>query len=393
VDARPASRWRSFRRGFGQHHPLVLVVAAAAVLVLAVGLPALVIGDLTVVDESRLLRNQHDDYLHVSYRVAQLRKAPPEGVPVYLFGGSGAMESFEDEEEFSRRLSRDAGVPAHFVSLAAHRQSFAHTLAIVDNLPPGPAVLAVGLTPMRFNVPPEDDAKLLSARPMLLRSPRLDSLGPAYFGEGPPVLGGLGGVFDFAATYLDARVGAEAGPGEPVDYLEHYYDAWDPPASPLAKRLHIDDELRLATSRYRLYGAYNLAMLEELLRLARDRGSLVVLYEQPLNVSAGGPTWGGIVTDYVPRVEALAAAYDVPYVHVQPRVGLRDADFADLYHLVGSGRDKWEPELSRQLAAPVRRVLADWLERPAAHPQRARPAAGRGGRGWPATTVSPDDSS
>jgi len=35
---------------------------------------------------------------------------------------------------------------------------------------------------------------------------------------------------------------------------------------------------------------------------------------------------------------------------VQPRADLNVDDFADLFHLVNSGRDKWTPLLARSLA-------------------------------------------
>ena len=44
----------------------------------------------------------------------------------------------------------------------------------------------------------------------------------------------------------------------------------------------------------------------------------------------------------------------VPDIDVQPQADLRSSDFADLFHLVDSGRDKWTPPLARGLA----RVLA-----------------------------------
>ena len=92
--ARHASRWGSFRRGLRQRSPLVLAVAGAACLLLVLGVQHFFFGGgMLAVAESRLLRIEHDDYLHIAYRVNQIRKDPPEGQTVYLFGGSGAMEA------------------------------------------------------------------------------------------------------------------------------------------------------------------------------------------------------------------------------------------------------------------------------------------------------------
>ena len=65
---------------------------------------------------------------------------------------------------------------------------------------------------------------------------------------------------------------------------------------------------------YRKYADYNFAMLEEILKLAEERGFDVVLYDQPLNASAAGPDWSGVVPAYRKRARELAARYDVPYV-------------------------------------------------------------------------------
>ena len=41
-------------------------------------------------------------------------------------------------------------------------------------------------------------------------------------------------------------------------------------------------------------------------------------------------------------------------ISVQPRARLGNDDFADLFHLVNSGRDKWTPLLARGLAGVLR---------------------------------------
>ena len=125
----------------------------------------------------------------------------------------------------------------------------------------------------------------------------------------------------------------------------------------------LDKDVRL----YRRYADYNFAMLEEILKLARERGYDVVLYDQPLNASAAGPDWNGVVPAYRKRARALAARYDVPYVHIERHVALRDDDFADLFHLLAPARLKWQPEMARELASTL-----------GAPP--AEPVAARGGR-------------
>jgi hypothetical protein len=40
----------------------------------------------------------------------------------------------------------------------------------------------------------------------------------------------------------------------------------------------------------------------------------------------------------------------VPYLHLQAASGVKNADFADLYHLLDRGRIKWQPVLARAVA-------------------------------------------
>ena len=332
-----------------------MLVAAA---LLAVACPfalqaAIAHGWLTVVDETRLLRISHDDYIHLSYRSAELRHDPPQGQTVYLFGGSGAMECFISEESLGAAISAGAGRKVRVVSLAAHQQSMGMTLALVDNLPDGPAALAIGLAPIRLTGTPERDAELLRGRPLLLRSPRLQALATKYYGAPAPETGIIPGIFEYVGSYLRERAGGGTW-GRRLRYDVHYYPPGAKGHLPLGKRRNVLYVLADDVRKYRQYGDYNLAMLEEILILARERGFSVALYDQPLNASAAGPDWAGVVPAYRARCRSLARRYGVAYLHIERAVDLRDDDFADLFHLLAPGRAKWQPEMARQLAASLR---------------------------------------
>jgi hypothetical protein len=347
---RAAPRAASFRRGFRELSPLVLVVALLLAGLSLVGFEALVrSGVFVAVSEGRFLRIAHDDYAHVTYRVAELRQDPPDGPTVYLFGGSGAMESFVSEGSLTADVSRAAGTEVGVVSLAAHGQSFAQTIAIVDNLPDGDALLAVGLAPMRFTVAPASDAGLLLGRTMPLVSPYLREALAAQGVDAPAVTSVLPGAFDYLSAYLRSRPQDGLGWLEDIGYEPHYWDG-QPVNSVTAKTSEAEDRIAIDGPLYARHGAYNLGMLEELLRLAQERGFAVALFEQPLNAHVADPTWGGVLPDYRRRVRALARRYGVAYLDVQQRVALADEDFGDVYHLVARGRLKWQPVLARQLA-------------------------------------------
>ena len=348
-----------FARGFRQRNPLVLVAAALLGVLCVFGIQAAVLGGLyTVVPESHFMRIPNDDYAHLSYELAQLKKNPPKGATVYVFGGSGAIESFVSAKALSTAIAKAGGGEVNVISLAAHQQTLGQTLALIDNLPSGKAVLLIGLAPSRLTSSPAEDYALLSGRPIVLSSPRLERLSQRLFGKSPPFGGIIPGIFDYLGSYLKQR--AATGPfwGLSIPYAYHYYAPGAKGALPLAKRQNIFTVLRHDRSRYARYAAYNFAVLRQIVLLSKERGYQVVLYDQPLNFSAGGPTWGGVLPAYQKRAEAMAKQLGVPYIHFERGIHLTDANFADLYHLLQSGRLKWQGELARLLVPITRSVTA-----------------------------------
>ena len=354
VPTQGPSRRRSFRRGLRQRNPLVLAGAAAVCVLFVLGVQQFFFGGgITGVSEGRLLRITHDDYMHVAYKVNQLKKHPPKGQAIYIFGGSGAMETVVGERSLAGEIARDVGEPVTVVSLANHAQTLAQNLMIVDNLPRGRAVLLIGLAPMRFNGPPSADVGLLTARPLLLRSARLAQLAPTLFGERAPFIGGLPGAFDFISAYVQERLKSGPFPGIPLRYDRHYYGRDAKAALPLAKRLTLRSVWDFNRRHYAANHEYNLTVLRELLRLAQEKGFQPVLYDQPLNTVVAGD-WAGVLPKYRAEVRRIAADYGVPYMHVERKLALRDEDFADLYHLMPPARARWQARMAREVAALLR---------------------------------------
>lgn len=348
------SRRDSFAGGFRQRNPLVLVVAVAlAGLLVLVAQQAFVLGAFTAVSEGRLLRIENDDYIHLAYKLAELKQDPPQGPTLYLFGGSGAMESIVSQRSLAKQLERDGAGKVNVISLAAHRESLAATLALIDNLPAGQVALAVGLTPMRFTMAPAEDAGLLEGKPILVHSPRLRALGPELYGRSSRVWGLLPGMFDYAGAYIRERADAPFW-GVRIPYAHHYWQKGETGALPLAKRRNVLAVLARDQRLYEQNADYNFRLLREILRLAEERGFAVVLWDQPLNGSAAGPDWAGVVPAYRERAQALADEAGVPYIHPGDIAGLQDADFADLFHLLDHGRLKWQPSFSQQVTEAIR---------------------------------------
>lgn len=334
-------------------------------------------GAYTALPEGRFVRNRNDDNGHLSYRMVRLRERPPRGTVVYLLGGSATMESFTSEAALSAAVSRAAGQRVTAISLAGHAQSFAESLALVDNVPEGRGMVAVGLAPMRFTSSPEDDAGLLVGDPLFMRSEavrrvlrqhsvggvamRVDTLAP--------------GLARFCVDYVKERIRIRLPLLADIGYNEHYTISG--PIFPRSQKLRwaLRDVERDKRA-YALWSDYNLDVLEVLVRRARQRGFRVVFFDQPLNGHVLGPSWGGVVPSYRRRALALAARLEVPYLDVAQRVRLDDCDFLDDYHLVVSGRLKWQPVFSAQIGAHIRAELR--LSAPASRGPSRRRVAARG---------------
>jgi len=343
-------RRASFRRGFRDLSPLVLVVAAALAALALFGLELLIeAGIVAKLPEEHFVRHRHDDNGHVTYVLAGLRESPPTVPTVFLTGGSATMECFLSEESLGYDVSQAAGEELGVVSLAAHSQSFAESLALVENLPDGEALIAVGLAPMRFTNGPADDAGLLAGEPFFLHSASVRRLLEEEAASTPPVDLIFPGVMRFVAGYVRERRSDDVPLWAEVEYREHY--TIDGPLRTTAqKREMAASDMRDDAATYAAYADYNFTVLEELVRLAQSRGFVVAFFDQPLNEHVLGASWEGVVPSYRRRARAIARTYGVAYLDVAEKVVLENTDFLDVYHLVTPGRLKWQPEFARQLA-------------------------------------------
>ena len=333
-----------------QRNPLVLAAAAALCLLAVLGVQNFFFaGGLTVFGESRLVRHEHDDQVHVVYKVNRLKQDPPSDRVVYIFGGSGAMEAVSGDRSLAAQIERHSGESVTVVGLANHAQSLAQNLVLVDNLPAGEATLLIGLAPMRFNTPPADDEGLLASRTLLLRSPRLQELAPELYGREASWTGGLPGAYDYISAYLQERVTSGALPGRQLHYLRHYFGPDATAVSAEGKRATLDSVWEYNREHYAANHAYNFAVLRELLTLAREKGFDVTFFEQPLNTSVAGD-WAGVLPAYRAEVDRLAAAYDIPYLRIERSLHLGDDDFVDLYHLLSPARARWQRQMAREVA-------------------------------------------
>ena len=351
------TRRRALVRGLRCRSPLIVLAAALLVVLTLASLQWVVAsGAFTVIPERLMLRIPNDDYVNLSYKVAKLKRTPPTTPVVYLFGGSGAMEMIRSEGALAGAITTDSGDSVQVVSLAAHAQSIGQTLALIDNLPRGHGLLAIGLSPNRLTTAPATDASQLSGSPLALTSPQLAAELAGRVAPKQTLPGLLPGIFDFALSYLNARLFTKSPDLLPITYDHHYYTD-GPVASISTKDAGQAVELSRERPAFAANAAYNLALLAECVRLGREKGYAVTFFEQPLGLEASGPAWDAYLATYRHDVAGVMHALRVPDVSAQQQAGLREGDFADLFHLVNSGRDKWTPPFARDLAGMLKHEL------------------------------------
>jgi hypothetical protein len=235
------------------------------------------------------------------------------------------------------------------ISLAAHNQSIGQTLAVIDNLPRGGGLLAIGLSPNRLLTAPSADATQITGSPLALTSACLAAalVGHARVSHSLPGL--LPGIVDFVVSYADQRIITRSPDLSPITYAAHYHTG-DAVASLSAKLAGSPVELARERPLYAQNAAYNLALLADVVRLGREKGYAVTFFQQPLAPVASGSAWDAYLKVYRADVAAVARRFAVPDVDAEPQAHLRESDFYDMFHLVDSGRDKWTAPFARGLA-------------------------------------------
>jgi hypothetical protein len=356
------TRRRRFLGGLVNHHPLVLVAAFALVLLALLGLQALFTsGAYTVVPENVLLRTARDDFLHNAYTVGHLKLHHPDHLPVYVIGGSAARESLISDRSFAGAVQRASGVPVSAYVLSNYDQSFGQSLAIIDNLPPGPGIVVLAVNNNRFHFSPTSMARQLRGLPLLLSSPTLQR----FVASNPKgrrlprrLPGILPGILDYAVGYYESHGSDLEKLRHPrVTYKPHWITqrkAW----SLARKRRGIEQWIRLRGPEFFRFYPYNARLLDTLVARARQRGFKVVLLEETEDTAVVGAAFDPFKRIYKPIVRGIAAKYGVPYLDLQQRLHLPDSAFWDFIHPVEPARVVWQRTLADALGPIVRAAAA-----------------------------------
>jgi hypothetical protein len=352
----------AFVRGLRSHHPVVLLVAVALLYPVLLGVQAFVVsGRYTVLPESLLLRNRHDDFMHVSYEVALLKRHPPTTPAVYLVGGSSMRECITSGLALGRALSARAGRRVAAYDLGSQNQTLGESMAIVENLPPAPAgssarsVVVVGIAGNRFIVPSTQDELETQGRELLLAAPKLAEFAKSDQARDFPARllpGILPGIANYLMSYWRGHSTRLLEGHLPyTTYVHHKYTqshVWSLSHKRDKVAFWVKKNGRAFWSNVR----YNARLLDLVVRTARQRGFRVVLLELPENTTAVGAAYDPYKAVYTPLAERIAARNGAIYLRPQQSdaVKLVNTDFYDITHLVEPGRAKWQHYLAEQLA-------------------------------------------
>ncbi len=285
-----------------------LVVAALALIVIAAA-QATVTHRTATPSPADAVALQSDRQ-HTLQVVANVRAKPPSVPVVYLLGGTGARECIVSEGGWAAGV-KDAGGPAALTyDLASRGRTTALDLKLVAALPKAPTaskaptIVFIGVDLGRFTPAPSSPALALPA------------------------------------------------PLEPLPAWEqHHYSA---PLSLAKKQALVRAWLAHRYSAFKRNYAYNLGMLDKLIKAVTAKGFHPVLLDLPRDKAVIGSALDVPIARYHRSCKALAARYGIPWVDLSKAAGLRNSDFHDLWDLVGQGRATWQ----RLLAARTATLLA-----------------------------------
>jgi hypothetical protein len=323
------------------------VVGALAVLVVLGALNyAFTSGLWTVVPVEYCLRDDDDTSTYVSWTVGRNKRLPMDVPQVYLLGGSSAREALVGGLSLASDIAALGGPEVAAWNAGSSNQDFAETFAIVDNLPAGTWVV-IGVGPGRFTASPAECEQEVIGIGVLARSDHLKRYVADQYGH----YGGATTILPGILRYLGGVVGEAASSGGPA---RHEYDPFkyslERAYTPAQKDDMVAAWLERGYPRFRANVDYNLALLDEVVACAQDRGLHVVLVELPLNHESVRGRLDGVLSRYRDPVRAIARARRVPYLDLVRDDPLPNSDFHDLVHLVEPGRAHWQRRLARELA-------------------------------------------
>ena len=259
--------------------------------------------------------------------------------------------SIVSEASMAKVLEQRTGVPVRVYDFGSNEQTLGESMAIVDNLPRTGGIVVLGVNQTRFSYTPAFVDREVGGRRLVMLSPALGRF-MASHGEHPRYPQSiLPGIFDFMATWLQYHKDNLAQlTFPPVHYLLQPVYRVYPKAQKTRTMMNYLRHDGHTGGTFDQNFAFNAALLDATVRLAKQRGFTVVLMESPENRQIVGSHFDRLKSVYQPFCRALAARDGATYVDFNDQVGLVNTDFHDLTHLMPSGRPKWQRGLAAALA-------------------------------------------
>jgi len=248
-------------------------------------------------------RRPRGDWSHVMWTISQLVASPPQAPAVYLLGGSSARECIVSDADWSAAISAHVGRPVAAYDFGTSNETFGQMEQIVLHLPHVQSLVFIGVSQSRFDL-----------------------------------------------GWADASVTLPPPSAAEPPHAQHLYgpaSVWRPAKKRAVARAWLVSNYGHFRARYDA----NYAVLERILQDCASRPWLhPVLVETPRDMAAIGRAWDVVLRKYHRGCRTLSSTNGVPYLDFVRAAHLANADFADLCHLVESGRPKFQGLLTQHAA-------------------------------------------
>lgn len=291
------------------------------------------------------MRDSTDNQVEVSWNVAHLKRHPPKWPMVVLLGGSSVRSSVSSESSLASEVTLAGGPQIISYTLASSGQSFAESMAIIDNLPDTPTTVMLGIYINRFSHTRAKNFQQVSGNYLFIESAALRNYFCSTYGKKPPPFGLLSGVMMYIATY-------------PYRYLHEVFED-------ISLRNNLENNFSNAemNKQYvRMFRQYtvpkfdcnfehNALLLMQIVKHCKNLGFDVVLLEMPINSEVIGNTHDIQLARMRRLCRNIAETYNVSYLNFNDQLLLSNTAFRDINHLNKDGSAIYKHELAENLAA------------------------------------------
>ncbi len=296
-----------------------------------------------------------DDYTDVTASALRLTQEPGDRPALILLGASSTREAFTETRRLPEWIGASTGIEPQLYHLATSDQTSWEMAALAAQLPRGrPAVIVLGLAPLRMAVPPSRLEGLVTHPRLGFHSDLLDEEA-RLAGLTPPTPSG--NYFLDQRSFLLPRIKTLAHnllTLHPKKRRENLYQA-NHRASEV-KWARYAELYPTQEGDYNAYQATHFAVLERLVEHFRDRTEVrLAVFVPPENPRlTADARRAALFRTHALRMQQFCSRHALSYWTLDREAGLVAADFHDANHLKNATRQRRYTEL---LAARVAVLL------------------------------------